>query len=170
MQEDRADSAGGPLGCVNTACIARIWNYICCPFCDSAFTFSRDAQSAPPPRTSSDPATAPASSPAPLNLDAVFAELDRFLAHIVAIPAVAGHPEVKKALDFLSASKEQLSLSLAEVNATQKMHQEKMAGWQTAVQQRKENQEKQRETRNTPSPPLDAKALGRALLKNLGFT
>jgi hypothetical protein len=161
---------GAPLGCVNTACIARIWNFICCPFCDSAFTFTRDTQSAPSPPPPSDPATAPASGPAPINLDPVFAAIDKFTAQVLAIPAAAKHPDIKKSLDLMASGKERLRLNLAEAIANQKADREKLASLEQLARQGKERHEKQLEELNAQSPPLDAKALGRALLKNLGFT
>lgn len=161
---------GAPLGCVNTACIARIWNFVCCPFCDSAFTFSRNTQSAPSTPPPSDPATAPASRPVPIDLQPVFDAIDRFSAQVLAIPAAARHPDIKKSLDLMASGKERLRFILAEGLANTKKDEENLAALEQIARQGKESHEKRMEELKAQSPPLDGKALGRALLKNLGFT
>jgi len=157
------------LGCANNGCIARMWNFVCCPSCDSGLTFSRDAPPSP-----AEPATDPnlprASEEAPLNVDAIFTEVDKFSAHVLSIPTAAGHPDIKKCLEFLLQSKEELRLVLAEALIHQKVHKEKLSSLERSVQQRQELHNKRMEEVNAQAPALDGNALGRDLLKNLGFT
>ena len=169
------------LACMSSTCLARMWNYVCCPSCDFTWTFSLHT----PPATgaaasngtgntspsSAMPATpaAPAAEPAPLNLDAMFAALDKFCNHIVSNPTAANHPEVKQQLEFIKTSREKLTLANAEALAHRKTHQDQMAAMQRAAKELAEAHRKKMEELNRPSPPLDASALGRALLKNLGM-
>jgi hypothetical protein len=158
---------GALLGCVTDGCIARMWNYVCCPSCDYVWTF--DVQSAG--TTASDvPPPPPASTEDPMKLSVLFAELDKFCNHVLSLPAAVNHPDIKRNMEALAARKEQLKLAQVEALAHIKTHQQQMA---TMVQTAKEKQEAHRqrvEDLNKPSPPLDGDALGRALLKTLGFT
>ncbi len=160
----------GPLRCVNMACLARMWNFVVCPVCDTPFTFSSEAApvSAPKPGVAADSAQA-AEAP-PIDLEPVFSALDKFSEQVLRIPVAAEHPEVKTYLDVLAKSKEELRLALAEAMANQKLEQEGLSNLKNAAEQRREAHEKRMEAINTPSPPLDANALGRSLLKSLGFT
>lgn len=153
----------GPLGCVNAACVARVWNFICCPFCDAAFTFGRDV---PPAASTTRPAESENPSAPPIDLNPVFAELDKFVNHIKGIPSAASDPDIKRYLEMLASAKEQLSLALVESLANYKVDRENLASMERARQQQ---HEQRAEELNQPSAPLDGRALGRALLKNLGF-
>lgn len=159
-----------PLGCVNMDCIARMWNFVLCPACDTPFTFSGGAPSpsASRPEPASDPAQA-AEKP-PVDLEPVFSALDKFSEQVLRVPAAVEHPEVKKYLDILAKSKDELRLALAEAMANRKIQQETEAQVLRAAQQRRQEHEKRMEAINTPSPALDANELGRALLRQLGFT
>ncbi len=160
------------LGCLREGCIARMWNYICCPSCDYTWTFHLQPQDAG--------ATASASIPSmpntdadpqkdPLNLDRVFGELDKFCNHILSLPSVANRADVKSQIDFLQAGKEKLRLARAEELARQKARGLQLAAIEKAAKDSAEAHRKKLEELNRPSPPLDGNALGRALLKNLGF-
>lgn len=163
------------LGCVSSDCVARMWNFICCPFCDSGFTLT--AQGAPGNRIQSGPPlpASPAAQPTeplqkdPLNLGRVFAEIDKFSSFVLTIPGAANHPQIKKRLDFLASSKERLRLLQAEALVHRKVHQDQLAKFVQTAKQNEEAHRKKMEELNRPAPPLDGNALGHALLKNLGL-
>jgi hypothetical protein len=155
------------LGCIRDGCIARMWNYVCCPSCDFVWSFNEAGTS-----TAEFPGAAaiPESGiPEPPSLDKVFAELDKFCAHISALPAAANHPHLKEQLDFMAASKQKAKLAQAEQLASLKASQDKVDAQKAAAKQKEEARQKKAEERNTPLPPLDGAALAEALLKNLGF-
>ena len=165
------------LGCVNHACVARMWNYLGCPSCDYMWSFSLQPQEAG--ATGSDPRQSPSSpqpqaasgSPEdPLNLSQVFSEIDKFCSALLSNPTAANHPDVKRQMDFITAAKEKLRLAQIEQAAIISAAREKVAAVGQASQQRAEAHRQRMEELNTPAPPLDGDALGRALLKNLGFT
>lgn len=164
------------LACMSSACIARIWNYVCCAFCDCTWTFSVQPVEAPRsepgsvgPSVATGGSPTPTSEQAPLTLDKVFAALDTFCSHILSLPAAASHPDIKKQLDLIAASKEKLKVAEAEGLAHREAHRQQLAKLQELAKAREEAHRKKMEEINRPSPPLDGNALGRALLKNLGF-
>ncbi len=161
------------LGCASSECVARVWNYICCPACDFGFTL--DARGVSCGRIQPDPAVPPApdSQPTaekdPLNLNRVFAELDKFYSFVLTLPGTAANPEIKKQLDFIATSKEKLRLASAESLVYRKAHQDQLAKMAQTAKQNEEAHRKKVEELNRPSPPLDANALGQAFLKNIGM-
>jgi hypothetical protein len=174
-----------PLGCVNNACAGRMWNFICCPSCDYAWTFSHrpppalgaalDSRNGANHPTFSRPISvgvtrAPVAHKDPLNLKKLFGELDKFCSHILSLPTAANHPDIKQQLDFIAASKEKLTLALAEELAQRKARQEQLANSVQAAKEKQEAYHKRMQEIDQPSPPLDGNDLGRALLKNLGLT
>jgi Peptidase C39 family len=173
------------LGCTNNVCLTRLWNYLCCPFCDYTWAFSFAARqsgtfipSVAPGMSSpgvsgpasAAPQAAPESQADPWKLDQLFVELDKFCNHVLTTPAAANTPDVKQQLDFIAASKEKLKLAQAEELAHQKTRFEQLAQIQEVAKRAKESHLKKLEELNKPSPPLDGDALGRALLKNLGLS
>jgi Peptidase C39 family len=170
------------LGCMNGDCMARMWNFICCPSCDYMWTFSLQAPpptatasrcsngSSPPCRSAPSALDAEAlSKEDPLNLNRLFGELDKFCGHILSLPAAANHPEIKQQLAFITASRETLTLALAEELARQKALKEQMAKRRQAAKEQQEAHRQRMEELSRPAPPLDGNALGYALLKNLGL-
>lgn len=172
------------LGCASTDCIARVWNAICCPSCDNLFGFSLQSPLAegavsslpslaaqPAPSGAPSPGAQPANAAKedPLDLSRVFAEIDKFCNLVLTVPGAAEHPEVKKQLDFIATSKEKLKLAQAEAKVHQKVHQEQLAKFVQTAKENEEAHRKKLEELNRPSPPLDGNALGRSLLKSLGF-
>jgi hypothetical protein len=162
-----------------------MWNYICCPSCDYTWTFSLRPPPAPASAsysqnvanhpTISNPLSAntpiaPGAEADPLKLNILFGELDKFCSYIRSIPGAASHPDVKQQLDFITASKEKLTLALAEQLAHQHARQEQLANALQAAKQREEAERQRIEELARPSPPLDGNALGQALLKNLGLS
>jgi predicted double-glycine peptidase len=164
------------LGCMSGDCMARMWNYICCPSCDYTWTFSLHPPQAsaragtPDASRASKPVIQVGASSAPaLDVNKLFGEVDKFCAHILGIPGAANHPEIKKQLDHITASKEKFKLAYAEQLAHGTMLKEHFAAIAKKAKEQKEATRKRIEELNTPSPPLDGNALGHALLKNLGF-
>jgi len=164
-----------PLGCANTACIARTWNYICCPYCDQAFTFNADTSSSAgvPPHPPRQPgASSPGSQTPgadPLNFDKLFAEIDKFAAFIVSLPGARDHPDIKQHLDVVRQQKEKMILAKSEALARQASSTADMAVFEKSLREKREAHEKRMEELNAQAPPLDGNALGRALLKSIGF-
>jgi len=158
---------GAPLGCTDMSCLSRMWNYICCPACDFGVTFGSEADSAPAVAPDAPPAAAPKQDP--LGIDLVFAELDKFCAMALAVPGAASHPEMKKLLDLVGSNKEKLKLAAAEAQVNLKSHQEQLDSLAQAAKQKQEAHRKKMEELSQQSGPLDPAALGRALLKNLGW-
>ena len=156
-----------PLGCVNNACIARMWNYVSCPSCDYTWTFSIDASagtSAPTPNPK-----AAKEEKEPLSLTAAFTELNKFSDHILSIPAAAQNPQIRKHLDTLAALKDQLVLSRAEALFNLKVQDDRITEMKESAKAGEEAHRQKMEAANQPAPKLDGGALSQALLKNLGF-
>jgi hypothetical protein len=156
------------LGCIHDGCIARLWNYICCPSCDYVWSFNQTGASV---SLASDQAVPESDLPPiePQNFDMVFAQLDKFTAYVRGIPGIDRYPEVQAHLAVLEAGKTNLKLADAESMGYHKIRQDQMATMKKDSQQKQEAHKKKTEALNTPSPPLDGDALGHALLKNLGF-
>jgi uncharacterized Zn finger protein (UPF0148 family) len=157
------------LGCISMACIVRLWHYVCCPSCDYMFNLS-----AAPPQEAAEAESTPPEKPKDaaedaLNLNEVFAQLDKFCAFILAMPKIAGNPDVMKQIALINDSKENLKVAQAEELAIQKAHGEKLAAMVQQAQQAEEAHRQKMEKLTTPSPPLDGNALGRDLLRNVGL-
>jgi Peptidase C39 family len=164
------------LGCISNACIARMWEYICCPSCDYLWDFTHQPQpveaSAAGPGVSGRPSPSPpvAASPTPsLDINKLFGEIDKFCAYILGIPAAANHPEIRKQLEFIACSKKKFALAHAELVASRAMRQGEFAALAKTAKEQEAAHRKKMEELNTPSQRLDGNALGHALLKNLGF-
>jgi hypothetical protein len=153
------------LGCINPGCVARMWNYICCPFCDCGFTFG--AESA----TAESLASAPAAAVQPTAPDftRMFAGIDKFVSQVLTIPGAAEHPRIKQQLELLAESKGKLKTAAAEAAEHRKAFQMQLAAAAETQKQNQEAHQKKVEELNTPFGPLDGDSLGRALMKNLGF-
>jgi hypothetical protein len=155
------------LGCIRDGCIARMWNYVACPSCDFMWSFNEAGTSLaellnPAPKTDS-------LVPEPQNLEKLFAELDKFCAHILSIPGAAVHADLNAQLNAIQAGKDRLQLAQIEEQATFKARADQMAAREKEAKQRQEASRSQAEERNAPLPPLDGRALGKALLENLGL-
>ncbi len=155
------------LGCINDACIARVWENICCPVCDylwgSRLLRSQSAASSPGPEVKTD------KEQDPLQLGAFFAAFDKFCNHVLSVPAAANNPDIKKHLDLMNTRRAELKQLQVEAFAHLKVRQEQMSTLMKKVQEKKEAHSKKMDELNRPVPELDGNALGRALLKNLGF-
>ncbi|MGB7719143.1 MAG: hypothetical protein WBL65_04535, partial [Bryobacteraceae bacterium] len=158
------------IGCIGKACIVRLWHYVCCASCDNMFDFS----AAPPQEAAGAESASPPDRPKdaaedPLNLDEVFAQLDKFCAFVLAMPEAAGNPDVMKQIALIKGGKEQLKVAQAKELAIQKAHKEKLAAMLQQAQQKEEAHRQKVEKLTTPSPPLDGNALGWDLLRNVGL-
>jgi hypothetical protein len=154
------------LGCIRDGCIARLWNYVACPSCDFVFNERSKSTADAPQRTV--PNQRPPALVAP-DLAKAFAQLDKFCAHMLGIPDAENHPDLKSQIDFIQANKEPLRLAQAEEIGRINARIARLAAAAEESKQRKEASSKKMQERNAPLPPLDADALGQALLKNLGF-
>ncbi len=114
------------LGCVGAGCPARLWNYICCPFCDYTWSFNLEASPVPPP---------PEPEQDPWNLKGLFEQLDKFSTFIMGIEAAAAHPDVIKQLDFIKSCKEQLKLAQTEQRVSYQASLAEVTQFQQQVQQ-----------------------------------
>ncbi len=171
---NRVDLQPAPLlGCVNYGCLARLWSYVCCPACDHMWSFdvSDEERALGPGMTvPSLPVIGKKETEhkAP-DFSRLFAGLDEFCNHISGLPGAAGHERLKQQLDFIQASKEKIKQAAAEQFAFQQMRRQQQEQISEAARKRKEEFRKKMAELNTPAPSLDGQALGRALLKNLGF-
>jgi hypothetical protein len=161
---------GAALACMRDGCIARMWNWVCCPACDCVFSL-KDGQAAGASAAAPKPAAAGANSPAvpAVDLAKLFGELDKFTSQIRSMPGTVDNPDIKKRLDFIEATKEDIKAAHAKDLA----HRTAVLGQITAFEEnnkkQKEEQLKKAEERKAPRPPLDGDALGDAMLRNLGF-
>jgi hypothetical protein len=173
------------LGCTNNVCLTRLWNSICCPFCDHTWTFtfaarvsgtfipSATAEPSAPAAASQvtpTPQAAPEADKDPLNMDQLFAELDKFCTHVLSLPAAAKNSDIKQYMEALAAKKDELRQAKEEALTHLRTHQQQMAKMVQAAKQKEQSHRNHLEELAKPLPPLDGDALGRALLKNLGLT
>jgi len=153
------------LGCICESCIARMWNYVACPACD--FLFNETG------RAAAQETHADASNEKPLtalsDLDKAFAQLDIFCSHVLSITGLADHADLKAQLDFVQARKKSVRLAQAEEFAAIQARLDRFAAHGEEAKKKAEERRKQQEELDAPLAPLDANALGQALLKNLGF-
>jgi hypothetical protein len=160
---------GAALACMKDNCIARMWNWVCCPTCDYLFS-SRNgegagaAATAKPAAPDANPTAAPG-----VDIAKLFAEMDRFTSHVLRIPAAANNPDIRKKLEMVEASKIQFKAAHAAELARRAEALAQVASFQEKAKQRKDAELKKIDDLNTPAPPLDGDALGDAMLKNLGF-
>lgn len=158
-----------PLGCMNNACLTRMWDYVCCPFCDYTWTFSFEpgqSEVSNPLLGDADGLSSAEHSPW---MKPLFAELNKFCDQIRSLPGAEVHSEVKKHLDRVLASKEKMVLAQSEMLIYAKMAQDQLRQMQETSRQKKEEHRQRVEALQVAAPALDGNALGRALLKNLGF-
>ena len=151
------------LGCASVDCGARMWNSICCPFCNQTFTL--DAAGPAGDATGS----APAGAEGVLDLANLMSELDRFCGHVLSFPAAAANSDIRQQLDFIAASKDRLRLAQSEDLARRRMQRTEAEQREQKFRKDEEELVKKREQLQKPSPPADGNALGRSLLKDLGL-
>ncbi len=154
------------LGCVRDGCIARMWNYLACPWCDSLFTKAEKAAGDRP--SAAEPGQAQPGLELP-DLDKVFLALDQFCSQMLSFAGTANRADLKTQLDFIQASKDRLRLAQAEELASIQAHLGRINNFADEARKKAEQHQNKVRELNTPLSPLDGKALGQALLKNLGF-
>lgn len=151
------------LGCTSATCPARMWNTICCPFCNQTWTLDSDA------RGTSATAGAAQSAGGVLDLGNLFGELDRFCNHILSFPAAANNADILQQIAFINASKDQLKLAQDEELARRRVQRAEAEQREQKFKQDEANLLKKKEDIEKPAPPADGNALGRSLLKDLGL-
>ncbi len=155
------------LGCAREGCIARMWNWVCCPKCDYVFTFDPGAAATAPAPRPSGSAVPPLA--AQVDVAKVFEAMDKFTSLALSVPAAALNPDIKKQLEFIAEGKEKFRIAYAEQMAQRTAVLGQLAALAENHKQQEQAQVKKMEQLNAPQAPLDGNALGRALLKNLGF-
>ncbi len=160
---------GTVLGCVRDGCIARMWNWVCCPACDYVFTVKDGAAGTAEPVARPPASAAPSSAQLAGALARVFAGLDKFTSYVRDIPGAADHPELKDQLQLLDTAKAELKSAHASGVSGRAAILGQLAAVVERHRQQNEAQVKKMEEENSTPPPLDGHALGRALLENLGF-
>ncbi len=158
---------GAVLGCINPRCIARMWLYVCCPTCD--FMLDSSDQPVQGAAAEAPPADAAAPNTEPPTLNKMMEELEKFSQLAQNVPGAAENADLQGQLKILAGAKAAIMLGLAEAALHAKTHADQLAAFVQASKERGEAHRKKVEEVNAPVPPLDGTALGRALLKNLGF-
>ena len=149
------------LGCVGAgACLARLWNYVCCPSCDNMWNFAL-APGTPEPESRAEDGI--------WHLGPLFRELERFRDRALGIPGVSARPDVLQQLGLLEKCKVDLKLAEQEEMARAKEREALLAATKERHGKEAAAVEKAREEAARPSAPSDGMALGDALLKELGI-
>jgi hypothetical protein len=164
---------GAVLGCMNENCIARMWNYICCPNCDFMWNSGSSvvpAGAAVPGGDDSNPSAPDHIPMEPPGLNKMFDAIDKFVGEIMGIPGAADNSAIKQQLVRLDSNKANMKQAFAEAEIHGKAYTGQLAAFAAASVARAEAHRKKMEEVNKKGEPLDGVALGKALLKNLGFT
>jgi len=160
---------GAILGCVKDGCIARMWNWVCCPACDCLFTM-KDGAATTATGTVTPPVTVETASPIPtVDIAALFAEMDKFTNHILSFPVAAEHPEIQRQVALIAAEKEKFKVAHAEDVANRTALLAQLSAIREKAKRTQEAAEKQREQEQKSPASLNGTELGNTLLRNLGF-
>jgi len=183
------------LGCINTKCAARTWNYIGCPACDNAWG-AAPSEPADAAKAAVEAAAAPVEVPAaaplapgigslpalspsallggaadPWNLQQAFAELDRFRAKLMENPDIAKNLDVQKQFQIIEENKQKLVQQQAQFLDFRASSEAKIAEMKQAAEAKMQaHLERLAELKQPGGGPLDPQELSRALLKNLGLS
>lgn len=106
---------------------------------------------------------------AAVDIARLFSEIDKFMAQVLAVPAAANDPTVKRKLELLETSKEQYRAAHADDLARRAAALGQISAFQQKHKEQKEAALKKGEERNAPPQPVDGDALHDAMLKNLGL-
>jgi hypothetical protein len=106
----------------------------------------------------------------PMDFERLFGEMDKFCDLIRTFPASAQDTGIRQQLDFIEGTKEKIRLARTESLAHRQMVRDQLMRLKEEATKKEEAHRRRVQELNTPAPPLDGDALGRALLKNLGFT
>ncbi len=157
------------LGCIRDGCIARMWNWICCPKCDYVFNWETGRPTADAPAVRPPMPAAPSGPVRNVDLAKLFAAMDKFTGHVLSIPAAAINPDIRKQLEFVAASKEKFRAAHAAEMARRTAVVAQITTLAEKHKQQKEAQLKKMQELDAPPAPLDGNAIGRDLLRNLGI-
>lgn len=155
------------LGCIRQTCLARAWNYVCCPSCDYVWAFNETQTAAE--AASPEPASDLPAPPPMADLAQIFAALEQFTSMIRNVPGAAEHIDIKPQLGVIEAAKEKLRLAQAADAAVYQARVEALNAMRAKSAQALEEQRKKMEERSAPPPRLDGDALAQALLMNVGL-
>jgi hypothetical protein len=153
---------GTLLGCVHDSCEARNWNHVCCPACDYTWSFELQRQ-----KTES---AVPKQDDDPWNLTKLSGELEKFCSQILSLAPVANHAELKRQIAEIQGKQDELQRAQADHIIHLKTHAEQLAAMTKAADQRQKAHTQRATQLNPQVPTLDGNALGRDLLRNLGFS
>ena len=157
------------LGCVKDGCIARMWNWVCCPACDYVFTVKDGAVGSADVGQQAVGASGISAALPVVDVGKLFAEIDKFTAHIATIPGAAEHEDVKKQLDAIATQKQRFQVLQAAETAKRAAALSQLTAIAEKNKRDTEAAHKQHAEASKAPPPLDGNALGAELLKNLGF-
>ena len=160
------------LGCMNRECVARQWNYICCPACDLVWDFQTRQEMPGVPAegvASPEPATDPEIRVFPPTLEPVLDAIEKFMEKVTSLPEVVANPELKPHLDGIRNSRTTLTEAFTKAAANARIHQGQMAAFIKASEERRQAYNQRKAALVKTGEPLDGEALGRALLKTFGF-
>jgi hypothetical protein len=148
------------LGCMSPGCPARLWDGICCPFCDHVRRAGTELEPTPPGVAPSDESA---------TIDRAFAELDKFVQLLLSEPSFAARPDLQEQVNFLKGGKARFQEALAERDLHMKQRQTRLEQLQKECQEHRAAQERAQAERNQPAPTPDGNALGLALVKKAGL-
>jgi len=154
------------LGCARDGCIARMWEYIACPFCD--FLFNETGPATNGPRRAETQKQQPPITDF-LALDRAFAQLDKLAAQMLRIPGMADHPDLKAQLDFININKEKARRGQVEEFTEIKARLDGLVLARAEKERRLDEQRRKREELHAPLPQIDGRVVGESLLRSLGL-
>lgn len=146
------------LGCVGGNCVHRSWLRVCCPSCDYTFPFTGKPED-----------DVPTPGQTPVELGPLFAQLDRFRAHILSNPELAGRADVQQQLSLLEEHKVKLRLAEQEEIGLAKQEEADLQERLAAADREKEKARNAREQAASAAAPPDGDALVAGLMKKLGL-
>ena len=88
---------------------------------------------------------------------------------MLSLPGAANHPDLKAQIDFIKGNKDTVRVAQAKEFAGMKARFERLTVVGEQSKKAVEEHRKKEEELNAPPAALDGSALGKALLKNLGF-
>jgi hypothetical protein len=149
------------LSCIAKECRARNWNFVCCPSCDSLWDFH---QAEPEPEKPK------ASAVIPESVDRAAERLTAFINQVLTVPGAAEHPEIQQHLELLARKREGLYQAFEEGQKNKELHLDQLQKFQTATDRNAAAQRERASSFDVPATELDGNALGKSLLRELGFT
>ena len=158
---------GAVLACMKDGCIARMWNWVCCPACDHVSSL-RGREAAGSSAAAAKPAAPDSTAVEAVDVAKLFAEIDKFTSQILSIPAAANDPRVKHKLELVAMTKDQFKIAHAEDLARRAGVFGQLAALEEKNKQQKEAHLKKMEDSKN-APPINGDALSEEMLKNLGF-